>query len=315
MKQLYPSPIILLGCRRSGTTLLRKIFAKHSDIVTPPDEPQFILGLYKRFGHTINDRFSALEYIKSHKYLLDNIDISTLESVYMSQHDDSSKALIHTVFNIWWNNRKDKVLIFKHPAISYENNISIVHDIFPDAIYINLIRDPRANISSQLARWHKDSIWRCINLWKQSINNLDDWKNNLTDDRYIELRYEDLLHSPEDSLKHLCKKINIRYTPELLEFKSPGRRWSPGGNESKVEKKSVDISRAEVWKENLSEKQISNIEICCESEIQKYNYEKTQTNLNKLFKLFILSTYSLYSAYYNFRISIKNKARLLIHKY
>ena len=73
MNSLFPSPIILLGCRRSGTTLLRKIFSKHPDIITPPDEPQFILGLYQRFGHKINNKFLALEYIKNHKYLLNNI--------------------------------------------------------------------------------------------------------------------------------------------------------------------------------------------------------------------------------------------------
>ena len=311
MNTEIPPPIILLGCRRSGTTLLRKIFSKHPEIVTPPDEPQFILGVCHKYGHVIRNKDSALEYVKNHKYLLDGIDVPILESRYLGQNDNTSKALILTIFNVWWNNRKSNTLILKHPAISYENNISIIHDIFPNAMYINLIRDPRANISSQLARWHKDSIWRCLNLWKQSINNLDRWKNKLSNDRYLEIRYEDLLYSLEDTLKLICKKINVRYTPELLEFKSPGRRWSPGGNESHINAKTVDKSRAEVWKKNLTRQQIKIIEICCRPEIEKYDYQLTYNKINNIFKLFVISIYRISSEFYKYKNIAKNKIRLI----
>lgn len=57
MKNKLPlQPILVFGCRRSGTTLLRSMLAQHPDLLVHPKEPQFILTLRDRFGEVLRHK-------------------------------------------------------------------------------------------------------------------------------------------------------------------------------------------------------------------------------------------------------------------
>lgn len=49
------SPIFIVGCPRSGKTLLRNLLRSHRNIAIPP-ESHFIPKFYKAFGNPSNER-------------------------------------------------------------------------------------------------------------------------------------------------------------------------------------------------------------------------------------------------------------------
>ena len=68
--------IIVTGCRRSGTTLLKSMLSQHPALLVHPDEPQFILQGWKRFGDSINSVEPAIDFYVSHDYVASDLNVA-----------------------------------------------------------------------------------------------------------------------------------------------------------------------------------------------------------------------------------------------
>ncbi|MCP4166576.1 MAG: sulfotransferase [Chloroflexi bacterium] len=74
--------IVVTGCQRSGTTLVRSILAQHPDLSVHPSEPQFILELWKRYGPVIDDVPAAIDYVNLHRYKAESISLGRLQPFF-----------------------------------------------------------------------------------------------------------------------------------------------------------------------------------------------------------------------------------------
>ena len=60
-----------------------------------------------------------------------------------------------------------------------------------------------------------------------------------------------------------------------------------------------------------ADRQIKIIEICCDSEIEKYDYQLIHRKINNIFKFFVKLVYRISSLYYKYKNIAKNKIRLI----
>ena len=264
------APVVITGCQRSGTTLLRVMLGKHGALLEHPDEPQFILELYKRHGRAIKNTAAAISYITNHRYASDSVSYLALKEALQLNSELPLRDLIQAYIRIWAGDSvKNKRPILKDPALIL--HLPLVRHLFPEATIVHIIRDPRANAFSQIIRWPRITVWQASQLWKRAVTLGQEWAKT-QEIQYVEVRYEDLVQNPTKELQSLCQHLQITYTSEMLSFEQDTTLFAPDGTPRQVTHRTVDPSRLYLWKEHLTATDIRLIEHCCREEMKVYSY-------------------------------------------
>lgn len=264
------SPIVIVGARRSGTTLLREILSQHPGLLVHPDEPQFILEIHERFGTVISNVDAAARYICTHRYASRTLDEAAFSTQCASTRALPWYELLRCYFRVWGGDKlNSRRVVVKEPALAF--HLDKVRVVFPDAHVVHIVRDPRANVASQLARWTDAGVWECATWWREAVRAAREWQAT-EQGGYTELRYEDLVNAPEDTLVRLCETLTIPYYSQMLEVKFTTRLFTPGAPPRDVTITGIDRSRARVWRENLTPLEIRLVESRCHAEMMRWDY-------------------------------------------
>lgn len=89
-----------------------------------------------------------------------------------------------------------------------------------DAHLIHLIRDGRAVMNSHLRRKRDQGITvqQFGEMWAKRINNENDFFDNFSLGKKLQLRYEKFATEPEDTLKMLCQWLDLDFQPEMVNY-------------------------------------------------------------------------------------------------
>jgi hypothetical protein len=264
------APLVIAGCQRSGTTLLKTMLANHPKILGHPDEPQFILGLYHRFGTEIKAIGQAVRYLGGHPYIPATFDIDRFRAAFRDMHSVSLRTFVETYVRIWGGN--DLVQhhpMIKHPGLIYY--LDFVSKVFPQALIVHIVRDPRSNVLSQRNRWPQFSVFDGAVLWKTAVRNARSWaiKNA---DRYVEIKYEDLVKTPEAALISALDRAGLQFDLRMLKIDYAATVYSRGETERTVVYNKADPARIDLWRTGLSPLEIKQIEHICKIEMQWWDY-------------------------------------------
>jgi Sulfotransferase family len=99
---------------------------------------------------------------------------------------------------------------------SYVLNLDAVLALFPDAQYVNVVRDPRAAVASirrvgeqRKVGWYEDGLVAGVELWERSQRAADRWRRRLATDQFLELRYEQLVTDPAGTLEQVVEFLGL----------------------------------------------------------------------------------------------------------
>lgn len=90
----------------------------------------------------------------------------------------------------------------------------LLKEIYPDARFLHIIRDPRDYCLSVYKSWGK-STQRAAHDWQATLQQVAQEKEALGMD-YLEVRYETLVRYPEGVLKKICRFLECDFVPEML---------------------------------------------------------------------------------------------------
>ncbi|HYI75110.1 MAG TPA: sulfotransferase [Gaiellaceae bacterium] len=216
------APLIVLGVSRSGTTLLRVILDR-SPGLTIPDESFFVPLLARRHGKTID----------AESFLEDLARIPTIRDWGVAAADvaprirsgmptgDAVAAIFETYAAATGKPRWGD----KTPM--YMRHLPLLARLFPDAQYVHLIRDGRDAALSFLQMpegtftrtWaHPTTPAEFACLWRKEVADARAIDRRLGTGRYHEVRYEQLVASPEDVVREICAFASIPFEPAMLDY-------------------------------------------------------------------------------------------------
>lgn len=257
------SPIFILGCHKSGTSLVRSLLDGHPEIdfVYPNElhyfrvagcESRYPLGsrfprprdltefakqalktlepaargstAFAPFGpHSTLDAFSPELFMRA---MLREPQPTDSQARFIRYLDATALALGYDLGRLG------------RPARIVEKSVSNIEfapalkRFFPDSHFIHVLRNPYANmIAIRTAKRGPDSIGALrpfVQAIRLSFAQAMDHSRTLSGFQVV--RYEELLQDPERTLRDICAKLGIGYSASMLVPTVLGKPW--GGNSS-----------------------------------------------------------------------------------
>ncbi len=216
------APVIVLGVRRSGTTLLRVMLDRNAALAVP-DESYFVPQLARRHRGTV-DPAAFVEDLRR---------LPTLVEWGLSPEAVASRLrprmttgdAIAAVFEAYAAERGKRRWGDKTPL--YMQHLGLLERLFPSALFVHLIRDGRdaalsfltvpAGIMTEGWGYPRDAAGFAAQ-WATEVRAARALGARLGRDRYLELRYEALVADPAAELRRVCSFAGLQYDDAMLGY-------------------------------------------------------------------------------------------------
>lgn len=278
-----PVPLFfIIGMPRSGTTLLRIMCNHHPSIISPP-ESRFMLSLRKKFQHKSlepHDVATILDYLKADRKITGawklNYPLLEQELHTCIKTGGNFEALCQTIYlHRLHIHPKQQVLWIGDKNPGYAMEIDWLQQTFPNARFIHLVRDYRDCIASHNRVFKKRAVNIHAASWVLTNQKIERSKAKIPD-RFMTLRYEDLVTNPEIKTREVCQFLGVSFNEAMLKFYEN----IPGKSEFT---KPIHPGNIGKYKQQLSAKQLACIEWICAGPGQTYGYAPSQEPRKKFF--------------------------------
>ena len=208
------SPIFIVGCPRSGTTLLRNLLRSHPRL-TFPSESHFIPLFYRAYGHprTEQDAVALAKRMLGLQWVCQwNVSITPQEFAGL---DRTFQTVIGRLFEAWA--RKEGKPRWGDKTPHYVEEIPVLAELFPAGRIIHIIRDGRDVALSWLkAGFEPRNLYTAAMLWQRYVSAGCRDGARLPPATYLEVRYEALVDQPETTMRKVCAFVDEPFTEAVL---------------------------------------------------------------------------------------------------
>jgi hypothetical protein len=284
------SPIFIIGNPRSGTTLLRLILHAHSRFSIPP-EAGFSMWLYQKYrDYSPNQLDSFLEDMSKSKKIENwNINWDTLKGYLDAKAPLSYSELIDLIYRFYGETVGKNDVRWGDKNNFYLNYIDQIKAIFPNAVFLHIVRDGR-NVAcsykrlsqkkfvSQEAPKLPSDIYEIATEWHNNLNTIRNSFEKFNYKNVKEIRLEDLTEHPRKVIVEMLKYIGEEYEEDVLNYFR--MEETMGGEPSQYliewkEKNTKPIQREpkDKYKEILSSSEISAFNRIASKNLSYYNYQ------------------------------------------
>ncbi len=217
------APFFIIGSGRSGNTLLRAIITVNSEIAIPPES--YVLGPLVKKWSRINHlpwkdivKIVIGEYESHHNFYTWDINFSeAYKRLYALSGKDRSLSRLIEEMNLFYAEKKFPNATRwgdKTPKNTFYLNW--IRKLYPNAQFIHIIRDGRDVVKSYMnASFWKHGIKEAAIDWMEAVDSGIALRN-LPNNRYFEIRYEDLVNNPEIEIPKICSFLNIQFDETML---------------------------------------------------------------------------------------------------
>lgn len=274
-------PIFVLGCPRSGTTLLQQMLHSHRRIAFP-SETRFVHVSYAmrhEFGDLERERNrrALAEWItggEDTKFKALGLDPAGVVEEIVQAPPTLGSALA-AVFRTYARAHGKPRWGDKRP--SYFRRVPMLRRMFPDAQFVHLVRDGRDAVSS-LTRmpWFKGDLYAAALTWREAVDTGRRLGARLGPDTFYEFRYEDLVAEPEDELVKLCAFLGEEYDAEMTKAYQHARRTVPARRTWHLRTHEAPNTRVVgAWRERFEDEEADLVEHVLADRLRHHGYELT----------------------------------------
>lgn len=274
-------PIFVLGCGRSGTTVLRLMLNRHPNIAIP-GETWFFPDVDADRG-----RIDAMPEADWRSCLTQRI----VESAVFPELGVTREALATELARIPrgdWPSvvscvnrafaRAERKPRWGDKTPGYVRCLPVIKRLFPDASIIHVIRDGRDVTLSFLEQpFGPNGILEGADYWRADVERGQRDGPRLFGAAYLEVRYEELVSQPANVLERICENIREQFEPGMLEYSQSAQRylyrdhvWHNRTSEA------LTTTRSERWRAEMSKNNVALFELAAGSLLRRLGYPVTR---------------------------------------
>lgn len=299
-----PPPFFVVGCGRSGTTLLQSLLSAHSRIAVTP-ETHFMKRAEREGART---RAAPLDFDAFWRGLVAWSrfrELGVEADDVRARIEAAGRHDFQTVFAAMleaYGERTGKPRVGEKTPGHYRH-LDMIFDWFPDARVVAIRRDPRDMVASHLgAPWVTEEmapgrlrapvirrlrafhVAERARIWRQTNGVI--LAEAEADSRVHMVVYEDLVAAPDRELRRICDFLGETFEPGMLAPRDDAHtmpvatddriraRWE-SWNDMHHARANAPVSVRSVgrWREKLSPSEAALIEAICGTVMTRYGYD------------------------------------------
>jgi hypothetical protein len=276
--------LFIVGCARSGTTLLHRIVDAHPEIAITP-EMHWITRHFKKQNRLVTPELVS-ELTEHKRFAQFEIPREEFEGLLGSGEPVPYPTFLNRVFDLY-GKVKNKPLV-GNKTTSYVRSILELHALWPDAKFVHIIRDGRDvclsilnwkkadRIVGRYASWEEDPVSTTALWWERKVRTGREDGAALGPRLYDETLYEDLVDDPERECKRLCEFLGVRYDDAMVRFHEGRERVEPGRSAKSAWLRVTSGLRD--WRTQLCAGDVERFEAVAGDLLEELGYERAVPN-------------------------------------
>ena len=293
-KKINQLPIFfIVGIPRSGTTMLQQMLDANPAVITPLESRIIIVLKQKYFkkrswtneniDEFIEDLFAEPKFMKGWSVDRDHLTRAYRNIPLKDVKFDLLLKMVYYAYPSIYDKNEVKILGDKNPI--YTIFIDEIKEIFPEAKFIHIIRDYRANIVSNRKWFPRKKIAILAQTWLIG-NRVIDKQKRLSPHNFYTVRYEDLVADPEKYAREIAVFLDVDYHRTMVDFHRKTQELYVS-KDKKVTNfhrelvktiheniiKPIHTGKIDTWKKELTPKEIAVADYICIQYAQQYRYE------------------------------------------
>lgn len=231
--------MFVVGCPRSGTTLLQRMLDNHPHL-TIANDTHFITRAAKRVLRkdpqpllTPELVAAVLTYRRFFRMGLDENDVKVA-----AENCPTYAEFVSRLYARRGQVKGKRLSGEKTP--DYCRKIPLLHDLFPAARFVHIIRDGRDTALSTLnwanqskgpgkwSLWNEDPLATCALWWRWQTGAGERDGRRLGGEHYHRVNYEQLVAEPEKELEVISRFLGIPYSAAMVRYHEGKTRDKPG---------------------------------------------------------------------------------------
>lgn len=226
-KNQISGQVFIGGCSRSGTTLLGSMLGGHNQFICTP-ESHFKIDVLRLLNGATDDIDGTAVFKRLSQHWRYKIWELAADDSHLAQELDgcSYADLLNWLITQYTHSvgRSQAITWVDHTPenISYAMTL---HQLFPNAKFIHIVRDGRGVAASIIPLdWGPNSIVKAARWWVRMVSFGLAAERLLPPSQIAQVKYEDLVTDPEQTLRRLCDFLEVPFAEEMLQatgFKLP----------------------------------------------------------------------------------------------
>lgn len=276
--RVEPQMFFIVGCGRSGTTLLLSMLISDPSIVIPP-ETKFYGAFASR-----EPRWGSPDDPANRERLIPIIyEDQTRKGVAMDRARFESLAraagrgwagLLLAVVTAHAETVGGDRVGEKSPV--HTHFVGPLARDFPKARFVHVLRDPRAVVLSRIkAGFGSSLVGPNVDRWRRAARMHREHADRLGPSRYLLVKYEDLVTAQEPTLRRICEFLSIPFSDAMLQHHKRERKGFEDRSTDWMTNtlKPVFTSSVDKWKTDLKPAHIAMIEHALADDMRALGYE------------------------------------------
>ena len=293
-------PIFILGCTKSGTTLMRNLFDSYPGLFVLPLESHFFQSIRRwvdyyfrrtmprklNFEEMKEGLFQHIKFVNSRTNLkadaftenmwdLEKVK-KTLDSTPVKNLRELSDLYVQVIHQNFYGGMPDPTSEFVEKSVENAEFAFEWSTIYPEARFIRILRNPYSNIvsirrhiqrKSKRYPFMKPAVYSMYNSYWHMYKNRNLLKNHKI------VIYDELIQRPEKVMREVADFLGVPFKESLIQPSFLGEPW--GGN-SQTGKKFTKISPTVLnrWKKEITHLEIHLVNDWFDFVLKDYGFKK-----------------------------------------